>query len=141
MDEPEAQALAVSVLEERGAISVPFILAVVEIESRYDKKAKSKKKCKGLMQLSKGTAKVMAKRLDMSKVDLSDIKTNVKLGVSYLAALLQENGSIGKALTIYNMGWRNFVRHGKKISGYGFLVMKRANLIKHLLENNLTCEK
>jgi soluble lytic murein transglycosylase-like protein len=141
MHEREAGGLAASALEERGSISLPVILAVIEIESKYDRKAKSKKKCKGLMQLSHGTAKIMAKRLGMSKVDLFDTKTNLKLGVGYLAALLQENGSIGKALTIYNMGWANFAKRGKRVSKYANLVLKRSTIIKRYLENDLTCTK
>jgi soluble lytic murein transglycosylase len=141
MPVPEAHLLAEAVIEERGSIALPMILAVVEIESRYDSKGKSKKKCRGLMQLSMGTAKTMAKRLGMSKFNVFDIKTNVKLGVNYLSALLEENDTIGKALTIYNRGYKGFVAHSKKISGYAYSVIKRSKLIQKMLKNDLTCEK
>ena len=138
---PEAHLLAATIIEERGAIDVPLMLAIIEIESRYDRKARSKKNCKGLMQLSKGTAQTMAKRLGMSKFNLFDIKTNVKLGAFYLNALLEENGTILHALTIYNRGWKSFTSHGKRISGYTLSVLKKARAIRQLLKNDLTCSK
>ena len=141
MPAPEAHLLAATVLDESGPISVPLILAVIEIESKYDGKAKSKKGCKGLMQLSWGTAQTMAKRLGMSKFNLFDIKTNVKLGVYYLNALLEENGSISQALTEYNRGFKAFIAHGKRISGYTLSVLKKARAIRQLLKNDLTCSK
>jgi hypothetical protein len=141
MAPPDAKLLAEAAIEESGSVALPIVLAVIEIESRYDKKGKSKKGCRGLMQLSPGTAKTMAKRLGMSKFDVFDLKTNVKLGVAYLAALLEENGAMGLALTIYNRGWLKFVEHGKKISGYALTVIHRSHLLKKLLKNDLTCEK
>jgi hypothetical protein len=141
MPVPDAKLLAEAVIEESGSIALPMILATIEIESKYERRAKSKKKCKGVMQLSPGTAKTMAQRLGMSKFDVFNIKTNVKLGVNYLAALLEENGSIGLALTVYNRGWKLFVYHNKKMSKYAVAVVHRARLIKKLLKNDLTCEK
>ena len=141
MSVPESKLLAEAVIEESGSISIPLILATIEIESKYDRKGKSKKKCKGLMQLSKGTADTMRKRLGLAKQDIYDIGYNVKLGVNYLAALLEENDSIGKALTIYNRGSKSFISHGKRISGYALSVLKKAKLIGKLLKNDLTCEK
>jgi soluble lytic murein transglycosylase-like protein len=141
MPKPEAHILAATVIDESGSISAALILAVIEIESKYSTKAKSKKGCKGLLQLSKGTAKTMAQRLGKNKFDIFDIKTNVMLGVNYLNALLEENGTILKALTVYNRGYKGFVKHGKKISGYALIVAKRSRTIGKLLKNNLTCEK
>ena len=141
MPEPEAHLFASTVLEESGVISVPLILALVEVESKYNPKAKSKRACKGLLQLSRGTAKTMAKRLGMSKYNIFNIKTNIMFGVNYLSALLEENETIEKALTIYNRGWQGFVKHGKKISGYAKLVIKKSKQINELLKNDLTCKK
>ena len=134
MAPPEAEILAEAVTKESGSISIPMILAVVEIESRYDSKGKSKKKCQGLMQLSPGTAKTMSKRLGKDKYDIFDIRTNVMLGVFYLSALLEENDTIGKALTVYNRGWSKFVAHGKKISGYALAVIHRSRLLNKMLK-------
>jgi soluble lytic murein transglycosylase-like protein len=141
LNEPEVDALVDATLEERGSIALPLILAVIEIESKYDRKGKSKKACKGFMQLSHGTAKSMAKRLGLGRFDVYHTKTNVMLGVRYLAALLQENGTILKALTVYNMGWKNYAKRGKKPNGYAYFVVKRSNKIGKLLENGLTCAK
>jgi len=129
MNESEAHILAEAALEERGTISIPVILAVIEIESRYDARAKSKKKCKGLMQLSWSTAKSVGDALGLAKIDLGDIRTNVKLGVTYLGELLEQYGDLKVALTIYNLGWQGFVRSGKKVSGYSKAVLKRAALL------------
>ena len=142
MPAPEVTELAISAMEEQSdIITIPLILAIIEFESRYDRKGKSKKNCKGLMQLSFGTAKTMAQRLKLNKFDVFHIGTNIKLGVGYLKALLEENGSILKALTIYNRGWKVYVNHDKKISGYALGVVKRSKDIEKALNNNLTCKK
>src|ERR1017187_7301991 len=135
MPKPEAHILAATVIDESGSISAALILAVIEIESKYSTKAKSKKGCKGLLQLSKGTAKTMAQRLGKNKFDIFDIKTNVMLGVYYLNALLEENGTISQALTEYNRGFKAFIAHGKRMSGYTLSVLKKARVIKQLLKN------
>jgi hypothetical protein len=142
MPELEVTQLAISAMEEKSdTISIPLILAIIEFESRYDRKGKSKKNCKGLMQLSFGTAKTMAQRLKLNKFDVFHIGTNIKLGVGYLKALLEEQGSILKALTIYNRGWKVFVNHDKKISGYALGVVKRSKDIEKSINNNLSCKK
>jgi hypothetical protein len=133
LQESEARVLAEAVFEEHGAVSIPMLLAVIEIESKYERKAKSTKNCKGFMQLSHGTAKTMAKRLGMSTFNILKTQDNIKLGAGYLNALLQENRTIGKALTIYNRGWKGFVRNDRKVSGYAKAVIHRAKKIKKLL--------
>lgn len=140
LDEPNAKILANIVLEESKTLNVSMILAVIEIESRYEKRGKSKKNCRGFMQLSKGTAQTIGKKYGISYIDLYDIKTNVTLGVRYLADLLEENGSIEKALTIYNRGFKSFSSHGKRISGYAMSVVRRSKLLDKMLKNGLTCK-
>ena len=141
MPEDEVHILATSLIEESGVVSVPLLLAVIEVESKYDRKARSKKGCKGLLQLSKGTSQTIAKRLGKNKFDVFDIKTNLMLGVNHLRELLEQCGNIATALTIYNRGWQGFVNHGKKISGYAKTVLNRSRIIAELLKNDLTCEK
>ena len=141
LSEPWVTELAVSAMNERGSISLPVILAIVEVESKYDRKAKSKRRCKGYMQLSPATAKSVARKLGIRNPNLFHTKTNMTLGIRYLAMLLEENGSLGQALTIYNMGYRNFAKNKKKVSKYALLVIKRSKKIKGLLENNLTCKR
>jgi soluble lytic murein transglycosylase-like protein len=141
MSAEEAKALTVEIFKNRGTISIPVILATIEIESRYDRKARSKKNCKGYLQLSPGTAKTMATRLGISRFNIFDVATNIKLGVYYLAELLKENVTIGHALTIYNAGWKGYVRRGKKMSHYAKAVLRRSHKIEAMLGNDLFCKK
>jgi soluble lytic murein transglycosylase-like protein len=142
MPVPQAHLVANVAINESGAVPLPLILAVIEIESKWDTKAKSKKNCKGLMQLAKRTAHNLAKKLSMDKHDVFHIPDNVKLGTAYLQEIYQQTGRWDQTLTIYNMGWGNFLKSHKKISGYAWAVLKRAVFFDRLLkkESNL-CEK
>ena len=92
------------------------------------------------MQLSKGTAQTTGKKYGIPYIDIYNIKSNIMLGVRYLSDLLEENGSIEKALTIYNMGGRSFSSHGKRISRYAISVIRRSKLLDKMLKNGLTCK-
>lgn len=92
------------------------------------------------MQLSWGTAKTIAQRIKKNKFYVFDIKDNIQIAVAYLAALVKENSSMEKALTIYNRGWQGFVRNDKKTSSYARNVIRNSNKINELLKNTLTCK-
>jgi soluble lytic murein transglycosylase-like protein len=121
-------------------LSPAFIIALIEIESRYSKKAKSKKGCKGLVQISKRTGKYLIDKFGIVG-DIEEIKNNIYLGVAYLHELIEQHGPLLKALTIYNKGYGNWVNN-PEISGYAFAITKRYNYLKHLIhDDGLTCRK
>jgi soluble lytic murein transglycosylase-like protein len=118
------------------------ILALIEIESRYDAKAKSKKKCLGLTQMAKNTALNIAKALNIMKYDLFIISDAVRLGVAFLAENIRHNRAIEVSYDIYNRGIGNWMKH-PKVSNYGFATKKRYRYLKSLYkkESDKTCEK
>lgn len=94
----------------RGNPSVPraLELAIARRESEFDPAVVSGVGARGLMQLMPGTAKDMAKRLDMpySKSRLTEDPTyNTRLGSEYLAKLIEDfNGNPVLIAVGYNAG-------------------------------------
>jgi len=142
LSEVEAGILAANVINNHRNVPIPLTLAVIEIESRYVRKAKSTKSCKGYMQLSGGTAKTIAKRLQLNAYNTYHARDNILLGTSFLKLLTEEQkGDQAKALTIYNAGWGGYVSRGKKISKYAKAVLARAKKLTRLLGTDLFCGK
>jgi len=84
---------------ERG-IDPSVAKALVEQESGYDPRARSKAGAMGLLQLMPGTAA----RYGAGETPY-DPETNLRAGLSYLADLLKQfSGDMNKALTAYNAG-------------------------------------
>ncbi len=97
-----------------------IILAIIRQESEFDRKANSWAGARGMMQLMKYTAKVVAKQ---SKLPYSisrlttDPEYNIKLGSYYFNSLIQEyNGVYPFAIAAYNAG-PNRVKIWRKING------------------------
>lgn len=100
--------LARSILQEaeKHSLDPVLVLAVIQIESRFDRKAVSTRGAQGLMQLQRvvvdelvGEGKIPARRHD-----LKDPQANVEIGVSYLAHLVEMFGDLNIALAAYNWG-------------------------------------
>ena len=100
--------LARSILQEaeKHSLDPVLVLAVIQIESRFDRKAVSTRGAQGLMQLRRvvvdelvGGGKIPARRHD-----LKDPQVNVEIGVSYLAHLVEMFGDLNIALAAYNWG-------------------------------------
>jgi soluble lytic murein transglycosylase-like protein len=84
-----------------------LVLAVIEVESNFNAKAKSHKQAQGLMQLIPATAK----RFGVS--DPWDPHQNLKGGMAYLRWLLDHfDGNLRLALAGYNAGEQAVRRHG-----------------------------
>lgn len=86
----------------------PFlILALIEVESGYDRRAVSEKGAMGLLQVMPFVAREMAGELNISLVDddgLHDMETNLKIGSYYLAKMMRRYGDLTMALEAYNLG-------------------------------------
>jgi hypothetical protein len=120
----------------QSGITIGLVLALIEFESKYERKAKSKKKCKGLIQLSPATARSAALKLGMVSFDIYAIQDNLNIGIAYLLDLFRENDNMLVALTIYNRGYVKFAEGGRKISSYARGVMRRTNYLDSLLKNH-----
>lgn len=82
-----------------------LVHAVVEVESNYQARARSKKGAKGLMQLMPATARQYAVR------DPYDPKANIEAGVKHLKDLLGRF-DVSLALAAYNAGEATIRRYG-----------------------------
>lgn len=110
-----------------------LVAAVMHIESRFDPRAKSNRGALGLMQVKPIVVKDVADQLGVSKHEsprlLSDMYFNVRVGIHYLAKLLDRfDGDIPKALMAYNAGPTYVSRHFKRrtvpLKGYQALVLQ-----------------
>lgn len=109
MGEAERDALARALLEashEHG-LQPAFVLAVIEVESRFDPYAVSHKGALGLMQILPSTGAPIARRLGIpwrGPQTLFDPHANVRIGVAYLRELIDRYANVRAALAAYNWG-------------------------------------
>jgi len=92
---------------ERFGLDPRLVLAVIHVESRGRTRSVSRAGALGLMQLRPRTAEEVARRSGLpwrGPEALFDPELNVRLGVRYLAALVERYGSIPTALVAYNWG-------------------------------------
>lgn len=87
----------------------PFLVAaIIREESQYDRRAVSRVGAIGLMQIMPATAKEVAQRYGFPPVtrdDLFDEETNVRIGVRYIEHLLARfYGNLVHAIAAYNAG-------------------------------------
>lgn len=103
-----AELLARSVLREstRHALDPVLVLAVIHVESRFDRNAVSSRGAQGLMQVQRIALDELVGegKLPAGRRDLRDPLVNVEVGVSYLAHLVEMFGDLPTALAAYNWG-------------------------------------
>ena len=96
------------------------VLAIIRQESEFDRRANSWAGARGMMQLMKPTAKIVAKqaKLPYSISRLTkDPEYNIKLGSYYFDSLMENyNGVFPFAIAAYNAG-PNRVKTWRKING------------------------
>lgn len=94
-----------------------LVYAIIKAESNFNPDVTSRSDAKGLMQLMEETAIERSNVIDDETIeshDLYDPETNIKLGTSYFAYLLElYNGNTVLALTAYNAGLRKCERMDK----------------------------
>jgi soluble lytic murein transglycosylase len=94
-----------------------LVLAVIREESRFNAKAVSRSKARGLMQIMSKTGRGLAKNLDLRgyrTAKLYDPATNIKMGTCYLADLVDRfNDNAYLALAGYNGGPNRISRYVK----------------------------
>jgi len=104
--------LTLSIAEEskKNSLDPLLVMAIIEVESRFDHKAVSPQGALGLMQVQPAAVAALAEEGKISpaekyrKINLKDPAVNIKIGASYLAHLKELFGDIKTALTAYNSG-------------------------------------
>ena len=85
----------------RHGVPPSLIHAVIQKESGYNPKARSKKNARGLMQVTPGTARFVGVSNANS---LYDPQTNIHAGTAYLKYLMGTHASFDEVLAAYNSG-------------------------------------
>ncbi len=90
----------------------PFlILAIIQVESNFNREAESRRGARGLMQVMPNTGRWIATQVginDFHEDMLFEPETNIKMGTWYFASLLKEfKDSTPVALAAYNAGMGN----------------------------------
>ena len=108
------------VINKKQMPNSEVVLAIIRQESEFDRKANSWAGARGMMQLMKYTAKLVAKeaKLPYSISGLTrDPEYNIKLGSYYFNSLIENyNGVYPFAIAAYNAG-PNRVKTWRKING------------------------
>lgn len=102
-------------ISRRYRLHPALVKAVIHAESNFDAFSISHKGAMGLMQLMPATAEMLGVR------DAFDPRDNIDGGCRYLSELLDEFGSLKKALIAYNAGpevARTLVRIPRETRGY-----------------------
>lgn len=97
----------------RASIDRALIFAIMRQESRFDQRARSHAGATGLMQLMPVTVRHVTGGQNLPRAALLDPMTNVALGQSYIAELLERRyiqGNLFKLLTAYNAGPSRLLR-------------------------------
>lgn len=93
------------------------MLAVIYVESGFNKRAKSHAEAHGLMQMTEIAVKDAVKHCNLRPVamdNLFDSYTNVKYGTCYLSKLLTETGGDwDRALIAYNGGYAQLQKYDR----------------------------
>ncbi|MCX6558294.1 MAG: lytic transglycosylase domain-containing protein [Candidatus Aminicenantes bacterium] len=115
---------AVFNLSRKHGFNPYLVMAIIFVESRFNRHAVSRAGAYGLMQVN---YTVWKEELDIDRRKLSQVDYNIELGLTILKSYLRETkGDIIKALILYNNGYKytnsdyhekiiatNFYRHAK----------------------------
>jgi len=110
MSEASLWNLAGSILEEsiKHALDPMLVLAIIQVESRFNHRAVSPRGAQGLMQIHPVAVAAVAEREEIpnlpKKKNLQDPVVNVKIGVAYLSQLKKTFNDLRLALAAYNLG-------------------------------------
>jgi len=84
-----------------------IIYSVINIESHFNKSAKSQKGAIGLMQIMPSTAEELSKEVGLSTYDLNNPEDNILIGTYYIYQLSEKFDNLETALCAYNAGPTN----------------------------------
>jgi len=100
----------VQIYSERFNVDPFLVLAIIKAESNFQPGAVSPKNARGLMQISEGTGKWGAGRLnleDYTSEKLFEPEINIYIGCWYLSVLYDEFGDSDLVIAAYNGGSGN----------------------------------
>lgn len=123
---PELARLVHDIAVEQG-IEPELAFRLVQVESRFNPRAASPAGAVGLTQLMPGTAREFEP--DVTREQLLDPATNLRIGFRYLRALIREQrGDLRLALLVYNRGpiavAQDLARGVDPANGYERVVMR-----------------
>ena len=111
MKAPEFARITQSVFSQsrKHGFSPYLVMAIIFVESRFDRHAVSRKGAYGLMQVNYPVWKT---QLNIDFKRISQVDYNLELGLTILKGYLHEtSGDILKALVLYNSGYKNAGSH------------------------------
>lgn len=110
---PEAVPYAdiIDIVAKENDVPPQLVRAVIQVESNYQERARSRTGAMGLMQLMPATAR----RFDVA--DPYNPRQNIEGGIKYLRTLLDRFTNVGLALAAYNAG-EAAVEHFRGIPPY-----------------------
>jgi soluble lytic murein transglycosylase len=96
----------------RYDVKPELVASIINVESSYDKNAKSNRGAIGLMQIMPSTAEWVCSSLkkEYSEENLYDPIENIQIGTYYLAYLIEYFGNEDLAICAYNAGMGNVKR-------------------------------
>jgi len=118
--ERERRFLASAIAEESDAAGIDplFVLALIQVESRFDTGAASSRGARGLMQLLPATFERELERSDLAGASPGDPVVNVRAGIRYYARLLRDfRHDHELALMAYNAGPQRISRLRREDGG------------------------
>lgn len=115
MEEPDAWKISDAILKEstRYSLDPILILALIDVESKFQHAAVSPAGARGLMQIMPSTGKALVQEIGLASASqsgrfrvelLDDPLLNIKLGIHYLHALISYFRNLTTALIAYNLG-------------------------------------
>jgi soluble lytic murein transglycosylase-like protein len=106
LDEARRVALATTIVVEsaQAGFDPLFILAVIDVESRFDMEAVSPTGARGLMQVVPSTWNEEVERSGLGRLEKFNPAHNVKVGVRYLRFLSEQFKHPRSLLLAYNQG-------------------------------------
>lgn len=106
LDPASAVELASAVREESGSVGLDpvLILAVIGVESAWEPGAVSERGARGLMQLRRTAFEGEEREAGLRPGDVHDPIRNVRMGIRYLARMVETFDDVDLALVAYNSG-------------------------------------
>lgn len=128
-------------------IDANLIRAVIWVESKYDKEAKSSAGAVGLMQIMPSTAEWLKTKTNLVQYNLNDPSDNIAFGSFYIKYLIDKYHNTELALVAYNAGPTNLDRwlNDTKYSNDGRLIdipyKETKNYVKKVLKTKTIYDK
>lgn len=130
LEHQEAMQLSAKVSEASSAYGVPpaLVLAVIEVESSWNRKAVSSANCLGLMQVHPNTAAEVVAAYGLPKAT-----DNVVIGTAYLSSMFGMFRRWDHALMAFNKGPGKFREQKLEVGMYARKVLKRYRMLSKML--------